>query len=88
MPLPKRFDSLVYATSFINQSPMTPFIAYRQGLNIDLTPFLMRLYWLFLATAPQRLQTTCLRASHRQVGKSVIRGEKITKAKKYSLIGK
>jgi hypothetical protein len=43
-------------------------------------------------------QTTCLRlpvrirkqtgASHRQVGKSVIRGEKTAKAKKYSLTGK
>ena len=33
-------------------------------------------------------QSTCLRSSHRQVGKSVIRGEKLTKAKKYSLIGK
>jgi hypothetical protein len=30
----------------------------------------------------------CLRASHRQVGKSVIRGEKKAKAKKYSLTGK
>jgi hypothetical protein len=27
-------------------------------------------------------------ASHRQFGKSVIRGEKLTKTKKYSLIGK
>ena len=50
------------------------------------------------ADAPISVQTTCLRlpvrirtqtgASHRQVGKSVIRGEKLTKAKKYSLIGK
>ncbi|MBU4068920.1 MAG: hypothetical protein KKH17_11610 [Proteobacteria bacterium] len=36
-PHPKRFDSLVYDTSFINQFPMTPFIAFLQGLNIDLT---------------------------------------------------
>jgi len=49
------------------------------------------------------VQATCLRlpvrctqtgirtqtgASHRQVGKSVIRGEKLSKAKKYSLTGK
>ena len=44
------------------------------------------------------VQATCLRlpvrirtqtgASHRQVGKSVIRGEKTAKAKKYSLTGK
>jgi hypothetical protein len=50
------------------------------------------------ADAPISVQTTCLRlpvrirtqtgASNRQVGKSVIRDEKLTKAKKYSLIGK
>jgi hypothetical protein len=44
------------------------------------------------------VQSTCLRlpvrirtqtgASHRQVGKSVIRDKKISKAKKYSLTGK
>jgi 3-phosphoglycerate kinase len=33
------------------------------------------------------VQATCLRVSHRQVGKSAIRGKKLTKAKKYSLTG-
>ncbi len=34
------------------------------------------------------VQTTCLRTSHRQIGKSIIQDEKLTKAKKYSLTGK
>jgi len=38
--------------------------------------------------AGESLQSTCLRASHRQVGKSAIRGEKLSKAKKYSLTDK
>jgi hypothetical protein len=40
------------------------------------------------AVARQAGIRTCLRASHRQVGKSVIRGKKLSKAKKYSLTGK
>ena len=53
---------------------------------------------LLNSTGYKSLQVTCLRlpvrirtqtgASHRQVGKSVIRGEKLAKAKKYSLTDK
>ena len=59
-PHPKRFDSLVYDTSFINQFPMTPFIAFLQGLNIDLTPFLA----LFSALSKSFLTTSAILVLH------------------------